>query len=90
MMSISDDKQADIINAFNTTSRYLDDILNIYQVYIDNMVSQIYPSEPQLHKDNTSNTKAAFVVLHWSISNDFVTTIIYNKLGDFDSEIAHF
>ena len=29
MMSLSDDKQADIIDAFNTTSRYLDDILNI-------------------------------------------------------------
>ena len=29
MMSFSDDKQADSIDAFNTTSRYLDDILNI-------------------------------------------------------------
>ena len=29
MMSLSDDKQADIIDALNTTSRYLDDILNI-------------------------------------------------------------
>ena len=29
MMSLSDDKRADIIDAFNTTSRYLDDILNI-------------------------------------------------------------
>ena len=29
MMSLSDEKQADIINAFNTTSRYLNDILNI-------------------------------------------------------------
>ena len=28
IMSLSDDKQADIIDAFNTTSRYLDDILN--------------------------------------------------------------
>ena len=28
-MSLSDDKQADIIDAFNTTSRYLNDILNI-------------------------------------------------------------
>ena len=26
MMSLSDDKQADIIDAFNTTSIYLDDI----------------------------------------------------------------
>ena len=29
MMSLSDDKQADVIDAFNTTSSYLDDILNI-------------------------------------------------------------
>ena len=29
MMSLSDDKQADVIDAFNTTSRYLDDILYI-------------------------------------------------------------
>ena len=42
MMSLSDDKQANIIDAFNTTSRYLDDFLNINNVYFDNMVSQIY------------------------------------------------
>ena len=45
MMSLSDDKQADVIDAFNTTSRYLDDILNINNVYFDNMASRIYPSE---------------------------------------------
>ena len=28
MMFLSDDKQADVIDAFNNTSRYLDDILN--------------------------------------------------------------
>ena len=39
MISLSDDKQAEIINAFNTTSRYLDDILNINNVYFDNLVS---------------------------------------------------
>ena len=39
MMSLSDDKQADGIDAFNTTSRYLDDILNINTVYFDNMLS---------------------------------------------------
>ena len=38
MMSISDDKQAVVIEAFNTTPRYLDDILNINNVYFDNMV----------------------------------------------------
>ena len=60
MMSLSDANQADVIDAFNTTSRYLDDILNIDYVYFDNMLSQIYPSELQLNKANTSDTKAAF------------------------------
>ena len=43
MMPLSGDKQADVIDAFNTTPRYLDNILNIDNVYFDNMVSQIYP-----------------------------------------------
>ena len=32
MMSLSDVKQADIIDAFNTTSSYLEDILNINNI----------------------------------------------------------
>ena len=67
MMSLFDDKQADVIDAFHTTSRYLDDILNINTSYFDNMVSQIYPSELQLNKANISDTKAAFLDLHVSI-----------------------
>ena len=39
MMSLSDNKQADFIDAFNTSSRYLDDISNINNVYFDNMES---------------------------------------------------
>ena len=70
MMSLSDDQQADVIGAFNTTSRYLDDILNINNVYFDIMVNQIFPSELQLNKANTSDTEAAFLDLHLSISNE--------------------
>ena len=66
MMSLSGDKQADVIDAFNTTSRYLDDILNINNVYFDNIVSQIYPSELQMNKVNASDTEAAFLDLHLS------------------------
>ena len=47
MMSLSNDKQADNIDALNTTSRYLHDISNINNVYFDNMVSQLYHSELQ-------------------------------------------
>ena len=85
MMSLSDDKQADVIDAFNTTSRYLDDILNINYVYFDNMVSQLYPSELQLNKASISDTEAAF-----SISNDIVSTKTYDKRDDFDFDIVNF
>ena len=44
MLSLSDDKQANSIDAFNTTSRYLDDIQNTNNVYFDNMVSKIHPT----------------------------------------------
>ena len=90
MMSFCDDKQADIIDAFNTTSRYLDDVLNIDNVYFDTMASQIYPSELQLNKANTSDTEAAFLDLHLAISNDIVSSKIYDKRDDFDFEIVNF
>ena len=80
MMALPDDKQADIIDAFHTISRYLDDILNIDNVYFDTMISQIYPSELQLNKANTSDTESTFLDLHLSISNNTVSTKIYDKL----------
>ena len=67
----------------------MDDNLNINNVYFDNMVSQIYPSELQLNKANISDTEAAFLGLHLSISNDIVSTRIYNKRDDFDFEIVN-
>ena len=90
MMSLSDDRQADVVDLFNTTSRYLDNILGIKNVFFDNMVSQIYPSELQLNKANTSDTEATFLYLHLSISNDIVSTKIYDKRDDFDFEIVNF
>ena len=54
------------------------------------MVSQIYPSELQLNKANASDTEAAILDLHLSISNDIVSTKIYDKRYDFDFEIVNF
>ena len=90
MMSLFDDKQADVSYAFNTTSRYWDNILNIYNVYFETTVSQIYPSEPKLIKGNTSDTEAAFLDLHLSISNDNVSTKFNDKRNNFDFEIVNF
>ena len=74
MMSLSDDKLAGVIDAFNTTSRYLDDILDNNNVFFYNMVSQIHPSELQLNQTITSDTKSTFLDLHLPISYDIVST----------------
>ena len=54
------------------------------------MVNQIYLSKLQLNKANTSDTEAAFLDLHLSISNDTVSTKIYDKRDDFDFEMVNF
>ena len=46
--------------------------------------TNVYPSELQLNKANSSDNEAAFLDLHLSISNDIVSTKIYDKRDDFD------
>ena len=90
MLSLSEDNQSDVIEAFNSTSRYLCDLLNIDNNFFDSMVNRIYPSELQLNKANVSDAKASFLDLHLSISDGFVKTKIYDKRDDFDFDIVNF
>ena len=90
MTSLSDVKQAEIIEAFKSTSRYLDDLLNIDNPYFEGMVNRIYPPELQLNKAYTSDTEAPFLDLHLSISNGFVSSKIYDERDDFDFDIVKF
>ena len=53
-------KRYDMIDAFITTPRYLDDLLNIDNIHFEQVVHRIYPAELQLNKANASDTKAAF------------------------------
>ena len=89
MLSLSDNNQTDIIEAFNSTSRYLDDLLNIDNTYFEQMVGQIYPTELQLIKANSSDTEAPFLDLNLPITNDIVSSKIYHKRDDFNFEIVN-
>ena len=44
--------QSDVIEAFNSTSRYLHDLLNIENNLFDSMVNRIYPSKLHLNEAN--------------------------------------
>ena len=54
------------------------------------MVSQIYPTAFQLNKANPSDTEAPFLEINISITNDIVSTDIYNKWDNFNFEIVNF
>ena len=85
--SLSQENQADIIEAFNSTSRYLDDLLSIDNIYFDQMVDRIYPTELQLNRENSSGTEAPFLDLNLCISYGTVSHKIYD---DFDFDIVNF
>ena len=44
MLFLSDDNQSEAIEAFNSTYRYLDNLLKIDNNFFDSMVNYIYPS----------------------------------------------
>ena len=89
MLTLSDNNQTDFIEAFNSTSRYLDDLFNIDNPYFEQMVGQIYPTELQLNKANSSDTEAPFLDLNLSITNGIVTSKIYDNRDDFNIEIVN-
>ena len=90
MLFLSDNNQTDIIEAFNSTSRYLDDLLNIDNPYFKQMVCQIYPTELQLNTANSSDTKAPSLDLNLSKTNGIVSSKIYYRRDDFKFEIVNF
>ena len=74
---------------FQSTSRCLDDLLNIDNIHFEHMVHRIYPAELQLNKANASDTEVSFLDLNLSIHNDIVSTKIYDKRDDFNFDIVN-
>ena len=83
MLSLSDDNPSEVIEALNSTSRYLDDLFNIDNNFFDSMINHIYPLELQLNKANVSDTEASVLDLHLSISDGFLKTKMFDKRDDF-------
>ena len=88
--SITKEKRYDLIDAFNSTSRYLDDLLNIDNIHFEHMVHRIYPAELQLYKANASDTETAFLDSNLAFHIYIVSTKIYDKRDDFNFDVVNF
>ena len=89
MLSLSDINQVDVVEAFNSTSRYLDDLLKIDNFYFKQMVSQIYPTELML-KSLIHQIPKPFLDLYLSITNSIISSKSYDKRDEFNFKIVNF
>ena len=78
MSSLSNKNQATIIEAFNSTSRYLDDLLNIDHPYFEGIVNQIYPPELKLNKTMLKFDKHYCIDFHRVNCNEPTPSLLDN------------
>ena len=74
----------------NDTSRYLDDILTIDNPEFEKRIPDIYPTELQLNKANTSDKEISFLDLNIKVIGSDVHTSVYDKRDDFGFTIVNF
>ena len=90
MLSLSEDNQSGVVEAFGSTSRCLDDLLGIGNNFFDSMVDRIYPLGLQLSGANVSDAGASFLDLHLSVSDGFVKAGVCDGRDYFDFDIVGF
>ena len=85
-----DPSKTDLIDKFNNTYRYLDDIFSVNNSDFYKYTSEIYPKELTLNKANNNSLKCPFLDLDVSISQGKISTKIYDKRDDFSFPIVNF
>ena len=83
-------KRFDLIDMFNDTSRYLDDIFTIDNPEFEKHIPDIYPAELQLNKANTSDKETSFLDLNIKVIGSDIHTSVYDKHDDFGFPIVNF
>ena len=79
MSNLQKSKWFDLIDKFNDTSRYLDDIFTIDNPTFTEHIPDIYPRELQLNKENTSDKETSFLDLNIKVIGNDIHTSVYDK-----------
>ena len=90
MSDLQKSKRFDLIDMFNDTSRYLDDIFTIDNPEFEKHIPDIYPAEFQLNKANTSDKETSFLDLNIKVVVSDIHTSVYDKRDDFRFPIVNF
>ena len=79
-----------LIDKFNDTSRYLDDIFTIDNSAFAEHNPDIYRRELQLNKANNSDKETSFLDLNIKVIGSNIHTSVYDKRDDFGFHIVNF
>ena len=90
MSNLHKSKQYDLIDMFNDTSRYLDDIFTIDNHEFEKHIPDIYLMELQLNKAITSDKETSFLDFDIKVVGSDVDTSVYDKRDDFGFPIVNF
>ena len=90
MTNLQKSKLFDLIDKFNNTSWYLDDIFTIDNPEYAEHIPDIYQRELQLNKANTSDKETSFLNLNIKVIGSNIHTSVYDKRDDFGSPIVNF
>ena len=85
-----DPSKQDLVDQFNNTFRYLDDVLALNNTDFQKFAKEIYPKELTLNKSNVSNDHTPFLDLDLKIEQGSLCTKIYDKRGDFSFPVGNF
>ena len=80
MSNLHKSKQCDLIDMFNDTSRYLDDIFTINNPEFEKHIPDIYRTERQLNKANTSDKETSFLNLNIKVAVMFIPSFTTNAM----------
>ena len=83
-------KWFDIIDKFNDTSRYLNDIFTIDNPAFAKHIPDIYPRELQLNKAKTLNKETSFLDINIKVIGSNIHTSVYDESNDFGFPIVNF
>ena len=90
MSNFQKSKRFDLIDKFNDTSRYLDDIFTINNPAFAEHIPDIFPTELQLNKANTSDKETSLLDLNIKVIGNNIHSSIYDKRDDFGIPIVNF
>ena len=88
MSDLHKSKRHDLIDMFNDTSRYLDDIFTIDNPEFEKYNTDIYQAELQCNKANTSDKESSFLDLNTKVIGSDIHTSVYDQRDAFGFPIV--